>query len=509
MQALMAVTQIDFIAAKLQALMTNNAAKNKITCVQLLAQVSAPLHFCCVQIPVVTALAMEWKVADFTEEIKHLEALEKKGRRNVLEKMYASLQDKLKLVHFTPSMVTALMDSVDESTLPDERKDSLLNCLDEMCGPQSNVRMTVAPQSMESVAMYLSSNDWSQIQKAKVLRDVMSILAQRLKAIGMVSMKEQCKKQGVAILLDWMANQGQPIPEGWPLYYIVKDFLAVFSSTSGGKCAVASLEKYPWNPTCMGPDWLAKVYGPNDKPACRDLSVAMYMEKIPLRSTSKWLKKLEKVATQSPAGSSSLAVSVPPHAPQVPLYASKFEEMFHGFMQKYQQPACSINILKPTAGHSQEAQAQPQQNASASFAPEKPAPLALQDKPGPLETRPQQSAEVSDSPAEQTGGKLKEFENKAFEALLGKSGKKPMKKPAAAKPKAKVAEPKVVKPVKKAVEKKKGWAPPSGNYGCLRCRGNVNGCDTCWNPLFQGQRFSSRQEWKAFVKANKCKNKTK
>ena len=34
-----------------------------------------------------------------------------------------------------------------------------------------------------------------------------------------------------------------------------------------------------------------------------------------------------------------------------------------------------------------------------------------------------------------------------------------------------------------------------GIYGCVRCRGNVKGCDSCRSPYFAGQRFSSRDEY--------------
>lgn len=46
-----------------------------------------------------------------------------------------------------------------------------------------------------------------------------------------------------------------------------------------------------------------------------------------------------------------------------------------------------------------------------------------------------------------------------------------------------------------------------GIYGCLRCRGNVKGCSTCWEPSFQGQRFSSRSEWSSFVQKKSLKAK--
>eukprot|EP00435_Cladocopium_sp_Y103_P041492 s1274_g11.t1 len=67
-----------------------------------------------------------------------------------------------------------------------------------------------------------------------------------------------------------------------------------------------------------------------------------------------------------------------------------------------------------------------------------------------------------------------------------------------------------------SVPSKKGWKPACGVYGCLRCRGNVNGCSTCWSPMFKGKRFSSRKEWCNFMaqqakdnKKKKCQKKKK
>ena len=46
--------------------------------------------------------------------------------------------------------------------------------------------------------------------------------------------------------------------------------------------------------------------------------------------------------------------------------------------------------------------------------------------------------------------------------------------------------------------------PPSasGSWGCIRCRGNVNGCKACRKPGFSGRKFYSRGEWKEWAAAN-------
>ncbi len=101
---------------------------------------------------------------------------------------------------------------------------------------------------------------------------------------------------------------------------------------------------------------------------------------------------------------------------------------------------------------------------------------------------------------------LEQYEQEAFQNLTKKpvmkrpSAAQPssMKRPAAAQAKAKTTEPKS----KKAVAK--------GPFGCIRCRGNQNGCPTCIQPGFKGLRLPSREAWRQYMdqkQAQKAKSK--
>lgn len=95
---------------------------------------------------------------------------------------------------------------------------------------------------------------------------------------------------------------------------------------------------------------------------------------------------------------------------------------------------------------------------------------------------------------------LEDYERIAKEKLSKKAKEMdeeigPMKKPSSRK--APKAEPKGKMTKSKAVLKEKhgGSAFHRGIFGCIRCRGNIRGCDTCRSPTFGGLRFTSRDEY--------------
>ena len=235
-------------------------------------------------------MAQQWKVEDLVQEMEHLEKLESKPKgQNIMSKMIDSLEHKMKSLPMTPSIIPKMIETIDGSKLASERKDRLLSVLDTLSGPSSNMRLTAAQQGIGSLSMYLSTSDWGKLHKATMTRDVLETLVRRLKTMGCVSLKEDVKAQAMGLLLHWMETKGIVAPGPWPLYYLVKDFSKLFISTKA-KCEVGSLAAYPWNPLDLGEEWIKKAYGPNDQPECKDIPLAMYMDKVPLRVTSQLLK---------------------------------------------------------------------------------------------------------------------------------------------------------------------------------------------------------------------------
>jgi hypothetical protein len=145
-----------------------------------------------------------------------------------------------------------------------------------------------------------------------------------MKQMGLVSLTETCKKQALALLLHWSTEHGKPLPGPWQIYFVVKDFQALFTCTNV-PCSVGSLETYPWNPLDMGEDWIGKVYGEHEKPACSEVHLAMYFDKVPLKSTSKLLQGIPRPGN---ANAPSAPVATPQNAPQLHEICCFFEILY-------------------------------------------------------------------------------------------------------------------------------------------------------------------------------------
>jgi hypothetical protein len=104
--------------------------------------------------------------------------------------------------------------------------------------------------------------------------------------------------------------------------------------------------------------------------------------------------------------------------------------------------------------------------------------------------------------------------NKLAKAKAGAKSKAKAASKAGATAKANAA-PKIQKNMSKAVAKpgpKAGQAKPQdfgyygtpgprGPFGCVRCKGNTKGCETCIQPGFKGLRFKSRDQWAKYKMA--------
>ena len=147
-----------------------------------------------------------------------------------------------------------------------------------------------------------------------------------------------------------------------------------------------------------------------------------------------------------------------------------------------------------------------------------PDPLPLPAPPGPEASG---HGDLAGNPAQKDAlvkMTLEDYEKEAKQRLSSKKAREldeemtTMKRPASkkvgkAEPKGKVTKHKGVLKEKKQHVKSSSL---KGIYGCIRCRGNIRGCNTCRSPAFGGLRFSSRDEYnKWYQKKQQSDNKRK
>lgn len=140
-------------------------------------------------------------------------------------------------------------------------------------------------------------------------------------------------------------------------------------------------------------------------------------------------------------------------------------------------------------------------------------------EPLPLPALPQSQAAEKECQPENDSNEatksLEDYEKDAMDKITRNKANAldaSMKRPAAKKPAAQtkaVPKPKVIKNEKKHAQRTKHVTPAflKQIYGCIRCRGNVAGCDVCWSPFFAGKRFSSRAEYNKWYQQKQTKDK--
>jgi hypothetical protein len=98
-------------------------------------------------------------------------------------------------------MALSLLEAIDDSNLPPEKKEFLLKALDGTAMASSNFKLSKGQQGVSHLPNYLTESDWSKFRQHILLMDAMALLIRRMKQMGLVSSKETCKKQALALLL--------------------------------------------------------------------------------------------------------------------------------------------------------------------------------------------------------------------------------------------------------------------------------------------------------------------
>ena len=101
--------------------------------------------------------------------------------------------------------------------------------------------------------------------------------------MSVVSLKEHTKHQAVALILKIRNDQGKPAMTPHALHQLQKDFQALHKAATQG--VAPGNGTYPPRPNDLGENWLQAAYE-NDRPECRQISLAPWMKKAPVRNTN-------------------------------------------------------------------------------------------------------------------------------------------------------------------------------------------------------------------------------
>ena len=453
-----------------------------------------------------------WTAKDFQNELEMLsQLLKRRPGNNVVKNMEMSLCERLQgMQTCTAEAMLSFMDSLEKVDLPEEIRNNVMKVLDTVGSkkmPGSHMKLVGCPQALTNVSPYLTARDWQRMEAASML-DVLSVLAERLRRLGLESLKEETKKHVIAVALYLHCNQNKSLPSPQGIYQLTSDFVSLFHS-----CTVRSMAqgvaKYPMNPLDMGDAWLSAAYG-EEKPELKQATVAAYLNKIPLRQTSSLLKVQPVSTVESGANGASNAEKV----------AQNFMQQMTAYMQSLQpqgssgQTVVNSDLVRPPAKKPKAILdgsvhvPTPVRSAVAADPQQEPTPsaavLPLDNAPAGAHDKPAVPAEKLASTKADPEACLEDFEEAAYGSLkqrkdTGNRSGNCWKRPAA-RPK-KIAQPKktTTKPTADSdTVGKHGYPGKKGPFGCVRCRGNVRGCGCCVNPKFGGLRFRSRAEWVAW-----------
>ena len=316
--------------------------------------------------------------------------------------------------------------------------------------------------------------DWTLLHADVTVMDLLSVLAQRLAHMSVVSLKEHTKHQAVALILKIRNDQGKPAMTPHALHQLQKDFQALHKAATQG--VAPGNGTYPPSPYDLGENWLQAAYG-NDRPECRQISLAPWMNKAPVRNTNLLLQAAQ-CRTNGNVPQDTVA-----QLAQALLQAQSHRQPQVTFATQAATSQQEVLNNKPAA--TPMSQALPLTNG--------PTEQAL-----PLATEPAVPQQKGQPSSNTNGQTLEELEAQAYQAIASKKKTKGMKRPAAHQP---TPTPKCkAKTVAKAKAASKAKAAPKAKKsgmgsGCSKCRGD--GCSQCGKPNFRGQMYPGRAAWEA------------
>jgi len=201
-----------------------------------------------------------WSCQDFQQELLDMERLYSlRPDAPLVPKMVESLLGKVQgITTLSASNLLTLTQALKE--YPDKYKEQLQSRFEERAlnETSSALKLQTQPQILTTVYNYLNESEWKTVQ-GKGPSDTMPLIARRLKACGLKSLKETTKKHCVAVVLHCMLQRGEVRPPSTELYQLVCYFQDTFHACTQPPLT-ASLSKYPTKPMHLGEEFVQKLY---------------------------------------------------------------------------------------------------------------------------------------------------------------------------------------------------------------------------------------------------------
>ena len=225
-----------------------------------------------------------WNISDFVSELRHLGELAKmRPGSMVVSTMANTFVERIHAAkHWTSAAIIQLLGEVQSMELPQPIKESIQEAVEKcQSNEASHMKLSCSGQRIVSVPPYLTQQDWSTLEGAISKDDMMSVMAKRLRAMGLTSLKENTIHQVLATLLYVQHSQGKPEMHPRAVHGMVEDFSAIFHGTP--KSSTTGLAVYQENPHQCGQAWMAQAYAEGTTPACRVLPLHAWFRKVPMR----------------------------------------------------------------------------------------------------------------------------------------------------------------------------------------------------------------------------------
>ena len=485
----------------------------------------------------------------------------------VVKTMTSSFIERIQAAkHWTSAAIIQLLQKVEEMELPKDMKENIQGAIEKcQANEGTHLKLTTAGQKIQHVPCYLTQAEWTLLESTQSKDDMMQVLAKRLRAMGLSSLKEGTIHQVLATILYVQHSQGRMELHPRAIHGMVEDFSAIFHGTP--KTTTTGLAHYPENPKQNGQAWLAQAYGDGASPACRALPLHAWMKKVPMRKNHYLLQeerfpcktrsgRAESQREDSWAQAARLLSDLAkrhmpgPAEPQITMLQpsrmaipdQQHEQQQQPLQQQealqqrlqrvaspqqqqpMQQPAVQALQLPALPVPPQQAAAPTMESGQATQPPVETSvvPMEQQGTQAPLQS---DTAETSPKQAATTQPKtLQDFEDQAFQALKQKKKntrtaaeqddskakllpKGKAKATAKAKAKAQAKATAKTKATPKATAKSPATKrkSPMPMYGCPKCRGNPGGCGQCRDPTYTGLRLPGRETYRDHMAKQKAK----